>query len=130
MRRFLAFLVSAIVIFFAITASAQTKPPLRLLQTIPLPDLKEGDFDHFAVDLAGNRMFLTAEANNAVVVLDLKTNKLIHTIPDLDEPQSILFLRAAKQLWVVAGGAVKIFDSDSYAPIETVKLTDGADSSS
>jgi DNA-binding beta-propeller fold protein YncE len=129
MKRFLSFLVSAIVIFFAVGASAQTKPPLRLLQTIPLPDLKEGDFDHFAVDLAGNRMFLTAEANNAVVVLDLKTNKLIHTIPDLEEPHSMLFLPAAKQLWVVAGGAVKIFNSDSYAPIETVKLTDGADSS-
>jgi DNA-binding beta-propeller fold protein YncE len=129
MKRFLAFLTAAIVIFFAVAASAQSKPPLRLLQTIPLPDLKEGDFDHFAVDLAGNRMFLTAEANNAVVVLDLKTNKLIHTIPDLEEPHSMLFLPAAKQLWVIAGGAAKIFDSDSYAPIETVKLTDGADSS-
>ena len=129
MRRFLAFLVSAIVIFFAITASAQSKPPLRLVQTIPLPDLKAGDFDHFAVDLAGNRLFLTAEANNAVVVLDTKTNKLIHTIPDLEEPHSMLFLPAAKQLWVVAGGAAKIFDTGTYAPIETVKLTEGADSS-
>src|SRR6202035_5563773 len=109
--------------------SAQTKPPLRLVQTIPLPDLKEGDFDHFAVDVAGNRMFLTAEANNAVVVMDLKTNKLIHTIPDLEEPHSMLFLPAAKQLWVIAGGAAKIFDSDAYTLTETVKLTEGADSS-
>jgi DNA-binding beta-propeller fold protein YncE len=129
MKRVLAFLVSAIVIFIAVGASAQTKPPLRLVQTIPLPDLKEGDFDHFAVDVAGNRMFLTAEANNAVVVMDLKANKLIHTIPDLEEPHSMLFLPAAKQLWVVAGGAAKIFDTDSYALTETVKLTEGADSS-
>jgi DNA-binding beta-propeller fold protein YncE len=99
------------------------------LQTIPLPDLKAGDFDHFAVDLAGNRLFLTAEANNAVVVMDIKANKLIHTIPDLEEPHSMLFLPAAKQLWVVAGGAAKIFDSGTYAPIETVKVTEGADSS-
>jgi DNA-binding beta-propeller fold protein YncE len=129
MKRFLSFLVSAIAIFFAVAASAQSKPPLRFLQDIQMPDLKEGDFDHFAVDLAGNRMFLTAEANNAVVVMDLKTNKLIHTIPGLEEPHSMLFLPAAKQLWVVAGGAANIFDSDSYAPIETVKLTEGADSS-
>ncbi len=129
MKRFLAFLVAAIVIFFAVTASAQSKPPLRLLQTIPLPDLKEGDFDHFAVDLAGNRLFLTAEANNAVVILDIRANKLIHTIPDLEEPHSMLFLPAAKQLWVIAGGAAKIFNSDTYALTETVKLTDGADSS-
>jgi len=129
MKRFLAFLVSAFIILFAVTASAQSKPPLRLLQTIPLPDLKPGDFDHFAVDLAGNRLFLTAEANNAVVVLDMKANKLIHTIPDLEEPHSMLFLPAAKQLWVVAGGAANIFDSGTYAPIETVKVTEGADSS-
>jgi len=55
MKRFLAFLVTAIVIFYAAAATAQSKPPLRLLQTISLPDLKAGDFDHFAVDLAGNR---------------------------------------------------------------------------
>jgi DNA-binding beta-propeller fold protein YncE len=99
------------------------------LQTIPLPDLKEGDFDHFAVDVAGNRLFLTAEANNAVVVIDLATSKLIHTIPDLDEPHSMLFLPSAKQLWVIAGGAAKIFNTDSFALTETVKLTEGADSS-
>jgi DNA-binding beta-propeller fold protein YncE len=129
MKKFIVLFTSAIVIFLAFAASAQNTAPLKLLQTIPLPDLKPGDFDHFAIDLAGNRMFLTAEANNAVVVLDLKANKLIHTIPDLEEPHSMLFLPAAKQLWVIAGGAAKIFDSGTYAPIETVKLTEGADSS-
>jgi DNA-binding beta-propeller fold protein YncE len=129
MKRFLASLVVAIIVFWGVAASAQTKAPLRLVQTIPLPDLKEGDFDHFAVDLAGNRMFLTAEANNAVVVMDLKAGKLIHTIPDLDEPHSMLFQPAAKQLWVIAGGAANIFDTETYAAKEKVKLTEGADSS-
>ena len=131
MKKFLAFLGAVFIIFFAGAASAQTKPPLRFVQDIPLPDLKAGDFDHFAVDLAGNRLFLTGEANNAVLVMDIRSNKLIHTITDVDEPHSMLFLPAAKQLWVVAGGdgTLKIFDSDTYAPIETVKLTEGADSS-
>ena len=120
MKRFLAPLAAAMIVFIAVVASAQSKPPLRLVQTIPLPDLKEGDFDHFAIDLAGNRLFLTAEANNAVVVLDTRANKLIQTIPDLEEPHSMLFLPAAKQLWVIAGGAAKIFNSDSYALTETV----------
>jgi DNA-binding beta-propeller fold protein YncE len=115
----------------AVAAFGQSAPPLRLVQTIPLPELKAGDFDHFAVDLAGNRLFLTGEAANAVVVMDLRTNKLVHTIADVDEPHSLLFLPDAKQLWVVAGGdgTVRIFDSGTYAPIETVKVTDGADSS-
>jgi DNA-binding beta-propeller fold protein YncE len=128
MKTFIAFFLVA-VSFCVVATRAQTKPPLRLVQTIALPDLKEGDFDHFAVDLAGNRLFLTGEANNAVYVMDLRANKLIHTIPDLDEPHSMLFLPAAKQLWVIAGGAAKIFDTGTYALTETVKLTDGADSS-
>jgi DNA-binding beta-propeller fold protein YncE len=63
--------------------------------------------------------------------MDLKANKLIHTISDVDEPHSMLYFPAAKQLWVVAGGdgTVKIFDSATYKLIETVKVTDGADSS-
>jgi DNA-binding beta-propeller fold protein YncE len=129
MKRFLVSLAVVMIAFIAVTASAQSKSPLRLVQSIPLPDLKEGDFDHFAVDLAGNRLFLTGEANNAVYVMDLRANKLIHTIPDLDEPHSMLFLPASKQLWVIAGGAAKIFDTGTYALTETVKLTDGADSS-
>ena len=129
MRSFRLPFIAAMILCIAGVASAQTSPPLRLVTTISLPDLKEGDFDHFAVDLAGNRLFLTAEANNAVVVLDTGENKVIHTIPDLEEPHSMLFLPAAKQLWVIAGGAAKIFNSDTYALSDTVKLTEGADAS-
>jgi DNA-binding beta-propeller fold protein YncE len=130
MKLFLAFLIAANVIFFAPAASAQTKPPLRLLQTIPLPELKGGDFDHFDVDLSGNRLFLTAEENNAVVVLDISANKLIHTIRDVDTPHSLLYLPATKQLWVVDGGdgTIKVFDGSTYTVVETVKLAIGADS--
>jgi len=45
-------------------AAAQEKTPLKLVATIPLPGLKDGDFDHFAVDLDGHRLFLTAEEND------------------------------------------------------------------
>ncbi|NDQ55478.1 MAG: hypothetical protein GZ088_00225 [Acidipila sp.] len=130
MKRFLAFLVVATVVFFAIAASAQKKPPLRLLQTIPLPDLKGGDFDHFDVDLPGNRIFLTAEENNAVEVFDIRTNKLIHTIRDVDTPHSLLYLSAPMQLWVVNGGdgTLKVFDGSTYSVVETLKLAIGADS--
>ena len=49
--------------------------PLTLIQTVPLPALREGDFDHFALDLTGHRHFLTAE-KGAVEVFDLRTNEL------------------------------------------------------
>jgi DNA-binding beta-propeller fold protein YncE len=130
MKRLLAFLIAVNIILFAVAAAGQTRPPLRLLQTIPLPDLKGGDFDHFAVDLSGNRLFLTAEDNNAVEVFDIRANTLIRTIRGLDTPHSLLYLPATRQLWVVDGGdgIIKIFDGNTYAVVETVKLTIGADS--
>jgi DNA-binding beta-propeller fold protein YncE len=129
MKRYLSLLAAASVFFCVGLVLAQQKPPLRYLQSIPLPDLKAGDFDHFAIDLSGGRLFSTAEENDAVEVFDIKANKLIHTISDLDAPHSLLYLPAAKQLWVVTGGTVKIFDSGSYAPIDTIKSLPGADSS-
>ena len=54
--------------------------PLTLIQTVPLPALREGDFDHFALDLTGHRLFLTAE-KGAVEVFDLRTNELrVHKV--------------------------------------------------
>src|ERR1700740_558412 len=80
MRRFVGLFVVVSVLSFAYGASAQKSLPLKRLQTVPLPDVKEGDFDHFTVDLAGKRLFLTAEDNNTVEVFDTGTNKLIRTL--------------------------------------------------
>ena len=111
-------------------SQAQDKAPLKLIQTIPLPGLKEGDFDHFAVDLEGHRLFVTTEKNGVLPVFDTRTNKLIHTIAGLDEPHAILFRKDTKRMFVVDGGAseLKIYDADSYKLIGQVKLTEDADS--
>src|ERR1700692_2368750 len=107
------------------------KAPVKLLQSIPLPDLKDGDFDHFAVDLEGNRLFATAEENSKVEVFDTKTNKLIHTIDGLKAPHSMLFRGDLKKLFVVDSdlGEVRIYDTASYKPAGTIKVREGADSS-
>jgi DNA-binding beta-propeller fold protein YncE len=129
MRKLIGLLLAICVM--GVPTFAQKSPPLRYLQSIPMPDLKAGDFDHFAIDLAGNRLFLTGEANNVVEVFDLKANKLARTIKDVDEPHSMLYLPESKQLWVVCGGdgTIKIFNTDTYALADTIKLTEGADSS-
>jgi hypothetical protein len=77
-------------ILFAVKIRARAAEPLRLLQAIPMPGLKGGDFDHFAVDLTGHRLFLIAEKNPAVEVFDLHTNKLIHTLTGIEESHSML----------------------------------------
>jgi hypothetical protein len=107
-----------------------TAAPLKLLQTIPIPGLKDGDFDHFTVDLAGQRLFLTAEKNSAVEVFDLSSNKLIHTLTGLDEPHSMLYRADLKKLFVVDGGAaeVRMYDGNSYKYLGGIKLKDDCDS--
>ena len=109
---------------------AQRPAPLKLIQSIPLPGLKEGDFDHFAVDLDGHRLFLTAEANGLVEVFDTQTNKLIHTIRGMKAPHSMVYRADVKRLFVVDGDAseIKVYDTNTYALVGHVGLYIDADS--
>ena len=52
--------LSAFSIVATVPAHAQTNTPMKLLQTIPLPNV-EGYFDHMAVDIKGQRLFLPGE---------------------------------------------------------------------
>src|SRR4030088_2160770 len=124
-------ILSAVFLALVAGVSAQQKPVLEPLQTIPLPELKDGDFDHFTADVAGDRLFATAEENSQVLVLDLKTNKLIRTISDLKAPHSLLYRADLKKLFVVDGdlGEIKIYETDSYKPVGSIKLKEGADAS-
>src|SRR5712675_595667 len=128
---FLAGLLAGVPIAAQSQQKEPAKAPVKLLHSIPLPDLKDGDFDHLAIDLQGNRLFATAEENSKVEVFDTKTNKLIHTIDGLKAPHSLLFRGDLKKLFVVDSdlGEVRIYDTTSYEPAGTIKVRDGADSS-
>jgi hypothetical protein len=63
-----------------VKTQSQEVAPLKLVQTYKLPADVKGNFDHFAIDLAGNRLFATPEAYKAVLVFDLKTGNIIHKI--------------------------------------------------
>jgi DNA-binding beta-propeller fold protein YncE len=135
MRIWRVVLVPAVIFAVVLTVvsgiSAQQKP-LKLTHTTPLPELRDGDFDHFLADVEGNRLFSTAEENSKVLVFDLKTNKLLHTIADLKAPHSLLYRADLKKLFVVDGdlGEIKIYETDSYKPVGSIKLREGADASS
>ena len=131
MNRKKAMIFALMSLGLAIGAWSSAGSPLKLAHTTPLPELKEGDFDHFAVDLAGNRLFSAAEVNSKVLVFDLKTNELIYTISDLKAPHSMLFRGDLKKLFVVDGdlGEVKIYETQSYKPAGSIKVRKGADSS-
>src|SRR5712691_13109260 len=120
----------ALLLLLGVTVKGQDGAPLKLVHTIPLPGLKDGDFDHFAPDVDGHRLFLTAEENGKVQVLDTNTNKLIHTIEDLKAPHAILYLQDLKKLFIVEGdaSAVRVYDSDSYQAVGEIKVSIDADS--
>ncbi|MGC2184832.1 MAG: YncE family protein [Terriglobales bacterium] len=124
------FAVFALVVGLEIGAYAQEQMPLKLAATIPLPGLHDGDFDHFAPDVDGHRLFLTGEENDKVLVLDTSTNKLIHTIENVRAPHAILYRKDLKKLFIVEGdaSAVKVYDSDTYQVGGEIKVSIDADS--
>ncbi len=113
-----------------VSLPAQDKTPMKLVATIPLPGLHDGDFDHFAPDIAGHRLFLTAEENDKVEVLDTSTNKLIRTMEDIKAPHAILYRADMNKIFIVEGdaSAVKVYDSDSFKLLGEVKVSIDADS--
>src|SRR5258708_38920930 len=52
--------------------------PLRLVGRTEVPKF-EGDFDHFAADVKGNRLFLAGEEKGTLEVFDLKSGKHLKT---------------------------------------------------
>ena len=122
--------VLAILVLCAIHVNAQVPGPLKLAQTIPLPGLKDGDFDHFALDSAGQRLFLAAEENSTIVVIDLRSNKLIGKIAGAKAPHSMGYNSDSKKLYVVDDGGpnqVEIFDGNSFKLLGTIPMEAHAD---
>ncbi len=116
----------------AVGARAQVPGPLKLIQTIPLPGLKDGDFDHFQVDLPGKRLFLAAEDNSAIEVIDLSTNKVVHKITGPKAPHSMAYNPDSKKLFVVDDGGpnqVEIYDGTSFELLGTIPMGAHADAS-
>jgi len=113
---------------FAAIAAPQSSPPLRLRKTIPLPDV-QGRIDHMSLDASNGRLFVAALGNNTVEVIDIEKGERIHTIPNLREPQGVLYLPDNNRLYVANGedGTLRLFDGLSYKPLKTVKLGNDAD---
>src|ERR1700680_582066 len=111
----------------AVQSPAQEKAPLRLVQTITVPGVRK--WDHFGVDLKGNRLFVTSEDEPAIEVFDLRTNQHLQSLTEFKEPHNVLPLPELKKIFVVDGEAskIKILDYDSYKLIGHTELTIDAD---
>jgi DNA-binding beta-propeller fold protein YncE len=119
--------IFALVLTCASWSSAQEKAPLRLVQTIDVPGVRK--WDHFGVDLKGNRLFVTSEEEPAVEVFDLRTNKHLQSLTEFKEPHNVVPFPDLKKIYVVDGEAseIKILDYDSYKLVGHTPLTIDAD---
>jgi hypothetical protein len=82
-----------------LTVNAQDKLPLKLISTTAMPRFT-GDFDHFGLDLRGNRLFLAAEEHKTVQVFDLGTGARIHSIAGFGHPRMMAYVPRTNQLVV------------------------------
>ncbi len=105
-------------------AHGQTREPLRPIQTIPLPDV-EGYFDHMAVDVKGQRLFVPGEYKRTIEVIDLRAGKVIHTITGFGgDPRKTIYLPQTNEIWVDDGDATcKAFSGASYELVKNIALS-------
>ncbi|MBI3875660.1 MAG: hypothetical protein HY300_06805 [Verrucomicrobia bacterium] len=102
--------------------------PLTLVQTIPLPGV-QGKFDHLAIDLAGQRLFVAAKINNTLEIVDLKKGRRAQSLTGFHEPQGVLYPRDAKLIVVANGGngEVQFLDGASLKIKSHLGFGDDAD---
>jgi hypothetical protein len=125
----LGIIVASMVVTTASYAQANEIVPLQLLQAVPLPGFS-GDFDHFAVDEKGRRLFLAGEDHKTVEVFDLKTGRRLKSIAGFGTPHSIFYLPETDRILVTDGekGTLQILRGSDYAVVEHVDGLAGADS--
>jgi DNA-binding beta-propeller fold protein YncE len=121
------FLLSLCWLGISATAYSAT-PAFQLVSSTDLPGIS-GDLDHLAIDTAGQRLFIAAEDNGTLRVIDLKSGKLERTVKGFLTPHSLLYLPDAHELYVTDGSkSVQVLDSETFAVKRTVATTPGADS--
>src|ERR1700694_2131892 len=95
-------------------ADAQGKECLRLIQTIPMPNVK-GRIDHMDVDIKGKRLFVAGLENGTVEGGDLKAGKWMRSIPGIKTPQGIAYAPTLNKLFVANENddTLKVFRGDT-----------------
>ncbi len=127
MKRYLAILF-ALSLLFALKAYGQTPPALPsggilwLVQTIPLPT--EGYMDRIAIDVKGQRLFVSGEHNHTLVVVDLQAGKAIHETALAASPKKPVYLPDTNEVWLnLEDSSVVAISGTTYEVTKTIPLT-------
>jgi YVTN family beta-propeller protein len=103
-------------------------PALHVARTIVLSDV-QGKFDHFAIDLSGDRLFVASGGKHSVEVIDLKTDKVRQSITGLGKPHGLAWVADTGSLYVSDGALaeLQVYKGEPFVLAGTIKLSDDAD---
>jgi DNA-binding beta-propeller fold protein YncE len=106
---------------------AEVAQPVSLLRVTPLPEIV-GDFDHFAIDLKRNHLFVSAEVHHSIEMFDLRTGEHLQSIGGFKTPHSLAFVPEKDELLVADGGesALILISGDDFHRIDRIQLIDGS----
>src|SRR3989441_11099426 len=130
MKRFTVVWLVVIVcaIGYAQTGRSQesAKQPLRLVQTISVPNVK-GRLDHMDVDVKGKRLFVAGLENGTFEVVDLEAGKWVRSIPGFKKPQGALVVSEFNKVFVASGddGMLRVFRRDTLELLDAIHLEPG-----
>jgi WD40 repeat protein len=104
-------------------AYAQDHAPLRLVQTIPMPNVK-GRIDHMDVDVKGKRLFVAGLENGSLEVVDLQAGKWLKSIPGFKKTQGVAYVSSLNKVFVASGddGMLRVFRGDTLDLLDAIKL--------
>ncbi|HVS38053.1 MAG TPA: hypothetical protein VMS17_21005 [Gemmataceae bacterium] len=122
------FVLPALAALLTAAAAPAADAPLELVQTI-VSQGKAGDLDHLALDVKGQRLFLSNKANDTVDVLDLKTGQLAKQIPGQNGVQGVAYAPELDRIFtgLGTGGFFNVFNGQTYKVVKTIKFADDAD---
>jgi hypothetical protein len=108
-------------------AAEPSGQPVTLFSTTYLPEIV-GDFDHFAVDLKHNHLFVSAEVHHSIEMFDLKTGQHLKSIGGFKTPHSVAFAPEKDELMVADGGdsSLVLLSAEDFHRIDRVQLIDGS----
>ncbi|SEF65139.1 hypothetical protein SAMN05421819_0704 [Bryocella elongata] len=119
--------IAAVALFSLVFHPAFAETPVTLLRTIYLPEIT-GDFDHFAVDLKRNHLFVSAEVHHSVEMFDLHTGEHLRSLSGYKTPHTLAFDAKKDELLVCDGGdsSLLVVDPSDFHRIDRIQLVDGS----
>src|SRR5665213_2105262 len=131
---------------------AEDAPPLKLVKTIQLTDIKSGEpdvssdqlaknltttrmvgvqnhFDHLTPDLKNNRLFVVPEDNKTIEVYNIRSGKFMYSIKGIGVGHSVVYRADIDRIFETDGcdGDVKLSNGTAYQLLKPGKLLAVAD---